>query len=123
MTNLLTVLPEFDVRPYTHLLPSLEKALISTADLLTLDSIGVAKRASIPPGEVKKLSDAVLEALHSGMKTAAYDETGGDGMRVKAGGQGSPLASNVISTLDDQLDATLGGGIASRYLTEFVGER
>lgn len=56
MTNLLTLLPEFDIKPFTHILPSLERALISTADLLTLDAVDVAKRAQVPPGEVRKLN-------------------------------------------------------------------
>jgi len=62
MTNLLIVLPEFDVKPFTHILPSLEKALISTADLLTLEAVDVAKRAQVPPGEVKKLNVSKIQS-------------------------------------------------------------
>jgi len=123
MTNLLTVLPDFNINPYTHLLPSLERALISTADLLTLDALDVAKRAQLPPAEVKRLCDALLEALqadlivanHNGTQatTTAGLETGGPGVQH----------STYISTLDDTLDEALGGGIATGYLTEVVGER
>ena len=59
MTNLLTVLPDFDIQPFTHILPSLEKALVSAADLLTLDALDVAKRAQVPPGEVRKLNVSI----------------------------------------------------------------
>lgn len=128
MTNLLTVLPDFDIRPYTHILPSLEKALISAADLLTLDAIDVAKRAQVPPGEVKKLCDALLESLRvRNSSPGPVDDAGvvdvrpapltiQDGLSIVEDWQ-------CISTLDDVLDATLNGGIATRCLTEFVGER
>jgi len=62
MTNLLSVLPDFDIQPYAHILPSLEKALISTADLLTLDALDVAKRAQVPPGDGRRLAIAVAVA-------------------------------------------------------------
>lgn len=123
MTNLLTVLPDFDVRPYTHLLPSLEKSLISTADLLTLDALDVAKRAQVPPGEVKKLRDALLERLHAGVGTADHDEHGRNEVDPVTRGNASSESSQFISTLDDTLDKALGGGIAKGYLTEIVGER
>ena len=125
MTNLLTVLPEFDVRPYTHILPSLEKALVSTADLLTLDALDVAKRAQVPPGEVKKLTHALLEGLHAelaGLSPLQQNGASSAGSEVRPDdpGLGSP---NAISTLDDHLDSSLGGGILPGYLTEVVGER
>jgi DNA repair protein RAD57 len=48
MTDLLQVLPDLDSKPYSHLLPSLDRALITTNDLLTLDAADVAKRAQLP---------------------------------------------------------------------------
>ena len=128
MTNLLIVLPDFDVKPYTHILPSLEKALISTADLLTLDAPDIAKRAQVPPGEVKKLTAAVVDGLH-GLSEPGDEPAGGDvNGGVRHGGQASDGQSLVdqwrtISTLDDGLDAALNGGIGVGYVTEFVGER
>ena len=125
MTNLLPLLPAFDVRPYTHILPSLEKALVSTADLLTLDARDVAKRAQVPPGEVKKLASALLEGLHAELvgsnalqRNGVFDA--GSGAGPNHPGLRSPDA---ISTLDDHLDGSLGGGILPGYLTEVVGER
>ena len=125
MTNLLLVLPEFDVRPYSHILPSLEKALVSTADLLTLDALDVAKRAQVPPGEVKKLADALLEGLRSelaGSTTLHRDGAPNAGSEVWPV---DPLVGSIeaISTLDDRIDISLGGGILPGYLTEIVGER
>ena len=128
MTNLLSVLPNFDIKPFTHILPSLEKALISTSDLLTLDALDVAKRAQVPPGEVKKLANALLDDLYAGIKSTNFlDGTEVDNGKgaTKALGD-SPVAkkqSRHISMLDDGIDTFLGGGIAPNHLTEFVGER
>ncbi|KAI6914064.1 hypothetical protein KC318_g4746, partial [Hortaea werneckii] len=104
MTNLLTVLPDLDIRPFTHILPSLEKALVSTADLLTLEPVDIAKRAQVPPREVEKLATTLVDALHA---------TNGEGLVNDA---------QAISTLDDDLDQRLNGGIAVGAVTEFVGE-
>ena len=121
MTNLLLVLPDFDPKPYTHILPSLEKALVSTADLLTLDASDNAKRAQVPAGEVSKLVDGLLEALHGECGLEVFDGVSRD----HAIATGTDLIDRwrTISTLDDGLDAALNGGIAAGHVTEFVGER
>lgn len=125
MTDILIVLPEFDVKPFTHLLPSLEKAQISTADLLTLDALDVGKRAQLPPGEVKKLADVLLQSLHADLQHhhtgAALDEP--NVAADKHGGDENTTTQPTISTLDERLDEALGGGILPGYLTEVVGER
>lgn len=105
MINLLTVLPDLDIRPFTHILPSLEKALVSTADLLTLEPVDIAKRAQVPPREVEKLATTLVDGLHA---------TNGEGLVNDA---------QAISTLDDDLDQRLNGGIAVGAVTECVGER
>lgn len=117
MTDLLQVLPDFETRPFSHLLPSLDKALITTNDLLTLDAQDVAKRAQLPAGELRKLTDAVVPALHRQLGFGA-DEAPGPAFL------GEPTESwSCISTLDDELDAALGGGIPPGYLVEVAGER
>lgn len=130
MTDLLTVLPQFDSRPYTHILPSLEKALISCSDLLTLDAIHVAKRAQLPPAEVKKLGEALVSALSDGFSgTEPSEEPGdhnedGDSNTHTSFKSGDSLENQwIVSTLDDKLDIALNGGIHSGYLTEITGER
>src|SRR5262249_2197596 len=65
MSDLITTLPNFPAHKFSHLLPSLDKACITLADLLTLDAVDVAKRATVPTAEVRKLSDAVLNALYN----------------------------------------------------------
>lgn len=112
MTDLLHVLPDFDATPFSHLLPSLDKALITTNDVLTLDAPTIAKRAQVPTGELRKLADAVVAALHRQL---------GFGPEEPAPTPKRDWAC--ISTLDDELDAALGGGIPRGYLVEVTGER
>ena len=135
MSDLLTVLPSFDARPFTHILPKLEKALVSCSDLLTLDALHVAKRAQLPASEVKKLADALVQSLsgHAVSPTDPSDplpasgEPHGDrGLDSNTTGfrSGDALLDQwMISTLDDKLDIALNGGIHSGYLTEITGER
>jgi len=128
MTNLLTVLPDFDIKPFTHILPSLEKALISTADLLTVDAPDIAKRAQVPPGEVKKLATALVAELQATSERDEHEqvEDRQDAVRLDHQlGDGLSLVERwrTISSLDDGLDAALNGGIGVGCVTEIVGER
>jgi len=136
MSDLLTVLPSFDARPFTHILPKLEKALVSCSDLLTLDALHVAKRAQLPASEVKKLADALVQALSHAvcnshtdptdptdpLPTSASEEPHG-GVATDFRNGDALLDQWMISTLDDKLDIALNGGIHSGYLTEITGER
>jgi DNA repair protein RAD57 len=130
MTDLLTVLPHFDSRAYTHILPSLEKALISCSDLLTLDAIHVAKRAQLPPNEVKKFAEALVHALSDGFSGTGPSANPADldepveEVNVSSFRSGDSLENQwIVSTLDDKLDIALNGGVHSGYLTEITGER
>lgn len=76
---------------------------------------------------MKILCSAVLEALRQSL---GITEAGGEGQ-----GQGQGLSTlkksgkdivdswNTVSTLDDDLDRALGGGIPTGYITEVTGER
>lgn len=120
MTDLLQVLPDFETRRFSHLLPSLDKARITTTDLLTLDAPDVAKRAQLPAGELRKLVDAVVPALHAQLGFGA-EPTPQHGFSAALS---APEDSwTCISTLDHELDAALGGGIPPGYLVEVTGER
>lgn len=123
MTNLLTVLPDFDVADFTHIIPSLERALISTADLLSLDALDVAKRAQVPPGEVKKLAQAVLDGLHADLSQQPARAQDLDGRPGIESAKELTDRWTTMTTLDHALDFALGGGIARGHLTEIVGER
>lgn len=135
MTDLLHILPDFPVAGYTHLIPSLEKHFITCTDLLTLEAPEVAKRAQLPAHDVRKLADDILARLQSqlGLHTSAGgDAEAANGEGKGAAEEGSHLRKSgidlvkqweTISTLDDDLDSALGGGIPTRYITEFTGER
>ncbi|KAL1602552.1 DNA repair protein rhp57 [Paraconiothyrium brasiliense] len=118
MTDLLHVLPDFDTTKFAHLLPSLDKALISTNDLVTLELADVAKRAQVPAGELGKLVDALVLALHRHLGFGAEESR--SNAFLSASGHAS--ATYTISTLDEELDQALFGGIRPGYLVEVTGE-
>ncbi|KAH8674585.1 P-loop containing nucleoside triphosphate hydrolase protein [Tricladium varicosporioides] len=122
MTDLTAVLPGFPIQQYVRLLPSLEKKLVTTADLLTLDHVEIAKRANLPVLDTKRLCNAVLESLQAslGVKEAGEGEQASSTLRKT--GKDIVTSWNTISTLDDELDRVLGGGIPTGYITEVVGE-
>jgi DNA repair protein RAD57 len=122
MTDLTAVLPGFPSHQYVRLLPSLEKNLVTTADLLTLDSVEIAKRAQLPLLDVKRLCNAVLAALQSGLRISEHADTQQTSLLRKTG-KDILNSWNTISTLDDDLDLALGGGIPTGHITEVTGER
>ena len=131
MTDLLHTIPDFPTKLYTHLLPSLEKHLITTADLLTLDALEVAKRAQLPLLDVRRLANHVVAILqgHLGLATNDAPSCGNAGeVQVDTGalrktGKETTSRVSIISTLDPALDAVLGGGIPTGYISEITGER
>ena len=131
MTDLLHTVPDFPTKLYTHLLPSLEKHLITTTDLLTLDALEVAKRAQLPLLDVRRLAGHVLALLQGrlGLKTdnaPSYSNAGevqADYGSLKKTGNEAIAQLSPISTLDPSIDTALAGGIPTRYITEITGER
>lgn len=143
MTDLLTVLPRLSTAPFSNVLPSLERNKITVADLLTLDAASIAKAAQIPVREVRRLTEAVLEALSSQLRNpfrdhdpSKQDVASGindvDAKRFSDDISAPSLICNgvelsqrwhTISCLDDELDSALGGGFPTGYLSEVTGER
>lgn len=131
--DLLLVLPGFVTKPFAHILPPLERAKVTTVDVITLDSLEIAKRARVPPADVRRLSSCIVEALHTdvGFEKPQTNTETSDGPRssinpdVASRTISSKRASqwNTISTLDPAMDALLGGGIPTGYVTEVTGER
>ncbi|KAL8844077.1 MAG: hypothetical protein Q9176_001483 [Flavoplaca citrina] len=131
MTDLLHSLPNFPTKQYTHLLPSLERNLITTTDLLTLDPLEIAKRAHLPLLDIRRLANHVLASLQSQLGVndwpealRNYEDSSKleDASSLKRSGNTVSEPWNVIGTLDPLLDAALGGGIPTAYITEVTGE-
>jgi DNA repair protein RAD57 len=136
--DLLSVLPGFATRPYAHILPPHERGKISTVDLITLDTLEIAKRAHVPPADVRRLSASIVKALHDDLgfekshvntgqngEEPASSSFDGDAVSFGLGPATKLQASrwNAISTMDPALDRLLGGGIPTGYVTEVTGER
>lgn len=131
MTDLLHVISDFPSQQYTHLLPSLERNLISTTDLLTFDALDLAKRAQLPLLDVRRLKEHVLATLQGqlGLESelhSKFQATGKDNASfgiLRSDGPRIAQPKDVISTLDASIDEALGGGIPAGYMTEITGER
>jgi DNA repair protein RAD57 len=121
MTDLSIVLPGFATQQYARLIPSLEKHLVTTTDLITLDAVDIAKRAQLPLLDLKRLCNAVLQELQCDLGIGqAIDQS--PSTLTKTGDQ-IVEGWNTISTLDDTVDKALGGGIPTGYITDITGER
>ena len=132
MTDLLRTLPHFPTKDYTHLIPSLEKNHITTTDLLTLDAFEIAKRAQLPLLDVRRLATHVLEALQGELGLTPTTKQDRDSSDTPQESKQAPLRKSgidllnqwhTISMLSPTLDASLGGGIPTGYITEIAGER
>ena len=129
MTDLHRVLPDFATQSFTHLLPSLEKARITTSDLLTLEAIDIARRALVPVAELQRLANDVVQALH--VDARIVQRNGGSEEAHKRSEKRSIVAPveqdggrwEAVGTLDEALDDALGGGIPKGYVVEITGER
>ncbi|KIW37888.1 uncharacterized protein PV06_09870 [Exophiala oligosperma] len=130
MSDLLEVLPNFDLKSHRHLLHSLEKNDITVADLISLDPIDIARKCPLPTTDVQRLVSDVVKALqedvqgavnkrwdvgHSGSlkETDALDKEEGDEV------QGTEAT---VKTLDIDIDGALGGGLVPGHIIEVVGE-
>ncbi|KAL5361801.1 P-loop containing nucleoside triphosphate hydrolase protein [Aspergillus floccosus] len=133
LMDLSSVLPDFQTKPYAHIIPPLERNRISTVDLITLDTLEIARRARVPPADVRRLCAQIIKALHH---DTGFEEKVDN---LDAGEPSSSINVDIpvflgpatklnlsqwssISTLDPALDALLNGGIPTRYLTEVTGE-
>ncbi|KAE8372698.1 P-loop containing nucleoside triphosphate hydrolase protein [Aspergillus bertholletiae] len=130
--DLLSVLPDFHTKPYAHILPPLERSKITTVDLITLDTLEIAKRAHVPPADVRRLCASIIKALHHDIgfddvdKPASAEPSSSinDDLPTVLGSTTKLDLSqwSMISTLDTALDDLLGGGVPTSYVTEVTGE-
>ncbi|KAI2625486.1 DNA repair protein RAD57 [Xylaria nigripes] len=133
MTDLLQVLPGFPIAQYDRLLLAIERCQLTVTDLLTLEVPDIGKRTKLPLLHVKSFRDAILAALHTdlgvaGPKLGDEQKQRGQQSSIRVGAlrqTGTELLAQpwrTISTLDTSLDAALGGGVPTGYITEFTGE-
>ncbi|KAI0147112.1 DNA repair protein RAD57 [Xylariaceae sp. FL1272] len=131
MTDLSRVLPDFPTAKYARLLPTIEKQQLTVTDLLTLEVPEIGKRTQLPLLDLKRLCNAILDAIHADLGVVDVDvDVKGKEKKDQSDGSvlrqtGEELFSkpwHTISTLDPSLDAALGGGIPTGYLTEITGE-
>ncbi|CAG8943685.1 unnamed protein product [Penicillium salamii] len=129
--DLLSVLPGFSTHGFIHIIPPLERRRVTVVDLITLDPLEIARRARVPPADVRRLTNRIVEALHEDIgieksqpATDALDSTPNPNKNHETPGR-EPATEpqwNTISTLDPAIDALLGGGIPTGYVTELTGE-
>jgi DNA repair protein RAD57 len=127
MTDLSIILPGFPTQEYVRLIPSLEKSLLTTTDLITLDAVDIAKRAQLPVLDIKRLCNAVLQELQCDLGLGKTIDAGNASEYSSSGlrktGDEVIESWSTISTLDLNVDKILGGGIPTGYITEITGER
>jgi DNA repair protein RAD57 len=120
------------------LIAALERGDISTADLVTLDAGEVQRRTRLAAADARRLGGAVAAGLHRGLRASVVDLEEEEDDEEKCSRDGETGSSTVkenspskdtttqplpcISTLDDTLDAALGGGFPAGYVSEVTGE-
>jgi DNA repair protein RAD57 len=144
MTDLSRVLPDFPIAQYARLLPAIENNRLTVTDLLTLEVPDIGKRTQLPLLDIKRLCNAILDALHTDLDVGRVGTTGDEEKGKKKEKQNEPSLADrrsvipgslrqtgtelfaqpwhIISTLDGTLDAALGGGVPTGYITEITGE-
>jgi DNA repair protein RAD57 len=137
MTDLTQLLPNFpiDGKAY-HTLGLLEAKGVTTLDLLTLAPADVCARTGLRRDAIDPFIAAVSKALREDMgvgrsrSSGINDEknnpeaqaTNIEGLKVLNGLEAIER-TGFITTADPVLDKVLGGGIATGYIIEVVGER
>lgn len=134
--DLQSVLPDFSTVSFLNIIPSLERRGITTVDLITLEPLEIAKRAVVPLADIRRLCDRIVEALHTdvGFERAQPTKELSDNALNSSIDLDTTLVPgpatkrtlsewSTISTLDPAMDALLGGGIPTGYVTEVTGER
>ncbi|KAL2890238.1 DNA repair protein rhp57 [Ceratocystis lukuohia] len=115
MSDLSTVLPSFPTASFTKTLHSLDHHSITTSELLSRDVSTLAKLTSLPVLDLRRLAAAIAAALHASLRNTRTTSLAGLLAQPRC-------ASALISTLDDDLDASLGGGVPAGRVTEIAGE-
>jgi DNA repair protein RAD57 len=129
MSDLRDVLPDFNAKPYTHLLHSLEKNGITVTDLVSLDPVEIARKCPLPLLDLRRLVTDVIYALQKDLNMLDHKQsTSSDLLASTTDHEPTPKTSlgnelTFVKTLDPAIDKLLGGGLPIGYITEVVGER
>ncbi|KAF3070420.1 DNA repair protein rhp57 [Daldinia childiae] len=123
MTDLSRILPDFPIGRYANLLPAIEKHGLTTADLLTLQIPDIGKHAlHVDLGVSEKQKQQQQKKPGNGVNNNDEAKRGPTSVLRQTGSELLAKPWNSISTLDDDLDRALGGGIPTGYITEITGE-
>ncbi|BFZ61044.1 DNA repair protein rhp57 [Saitoella coloradoensis] len=97
-----------DANLSSRIVSALERAKLTTNDILTYDITEIVRRTQLSIIEVRTLVDDIAKAT-----APALDETA------------DVVLANMrwLSTGEQDLDVLLGGGIPCGYITEIVGDR
>ncbi|KAJ5794004.1 DNA recombination and repair protein Rad51 C-terminal [Penicillium paradoxum] len=126
--DLLVVLPGFVTKTFTHIIPPLERARVTTVDVITLDALEIAKRARVPPADVRRLSARIVEELHTDVgfekrRTSIVTSSNVPSFSINPetvsrtlgpATKRDPSQWSTISTLDSAMDSLLGGWDSDR---------
>lgn len=122
MSDIIQILPNIDTEPFEKVLERLEKANITSNDLMTLGAVDVARRADVSIDEVRELTASLITQLHARLGLDALEHGYDNEKDVPAESATEDPAWSHISTLDDDLDAALGGGFPAGQVCEITGE-
>ncbi|KAH8130164.1 hypothetical protein ACSS6W_005472 [Trichoderma asperelloides] len=146
MTDLLHILPSFPLSAFAALIPTIERHALTTTDLLTTHPTDLAKRTQLPIIDLRRFLAAIQASLSDDLTSSRplappptplsspsssstlenQEDHEKPEEQEKQEKQPRPATSDnsdeFISTLDDGLDAALGGGVPVGHITEFTGE-
>lgn len=121
MTDLRRILPSFPAANFAALLPTIENQSLTTTDLLTLHPADIAKQTHLPLLDLRRLIAAIQVSLSDDLTPRTTPLITPTPPSEPDSPKPSPWPS-LISTLDPDVDAALGGGIPTGRITEFAGE-
>ncbi|KAK5998020.1 DNA repair protein rhp57 [Cladobotryum mycophilum] len=137
MTDLLRILPSFPVHAFAALLPTIEQHALTTTDLLTLHPTDLAKRTHLPIIDLRRFLAAIQASLSDDLvstktlipsppeppaASSASPSSSAEQQSDELTSATTTPEDGFISTLNDDLDAALGGGVPVGCISEFAGE-
>ncbi|KAL6861061.1 P-loop containing nucleoside triphosphate hydrolase protein [Trichoderma novae-zelandiae] len=129
MTDLLHILPSFPLSAFAALIPTIERHALTTTDLLTIHPADLAKRTQLPIIDLRRFLAAIQASLTDDLPPSrplapspSTPSSSPTEDKQPKPSTPSPSSDYFISTLDDGLDAALGGGVPVGHITEFTGE-